>query len=189
MTCDIFRPFLSLKLSGSLDAKQARRVEAHLEKCPSCQADLVKAGKLRRLLALKRHEKPDEFFMNTFTAEFHRRVCAEMVQKPSFTQKLSELFEIVRQRMGIVSYSSAAAVAVVAICLFAVHVSTPGIPAEISKTTFVAKAAPASQADRSVVEVESRLNELVLATSQPKSVYVLDRLQYEPPHGSTVLAF
>ena len=39
------------------------------------------------------------------------------------------------------------------------------------------------------MEVESRLNQLVVASHQPKSIYVLDRVQYEPAtHGSTVLA-
>ncbi len=190
MTCDTVRPYLSLIAAGSLESSHARRVDEHLGECADCQASLAKTRKLRSLLALKRHEQPDEFFMRTFTAEFHRRVCSEMVQKPSFRQKLTELISIARQRMGIVHYSSAAALAVLVLSVFVVHISTSGISSESPKGTVIAQAASVSTEDRSVVAVESRHNELVLATGQPKSVYVLDRVQYEPAtHGSVVLAF
>jgi len=185
MTCDSIRPFLSTL--DSLDVAHAGRVNGHLAACPDCRGEVVRIRKLRNLIALKRHEKPDEFFLRTFNESFHRRLVSEMAQKPSFRVKFAELAGIVRERFGLIPLSSAA-IALVAITVFMVHISAP--MKDAPKPAVVAKAAPAPQADRSVVEVESRLNQLVVASRQSKNIYVLDRVQYEPAtHGSTVLAF
>jgi len=48
--------------------------------------------KLRRLLAVKRHERPPANYFENFLDEFHRRQRTEPLRKPGWWEQLTELF-------------------------------------------------------------------------------------------------
>ncbi len=83
MKCEKIRPLFAPFEAGGLDAGLADRVKDHLCGCPSCRGFLERTHKLRALLALKRHEQPDEFYYRTYLPEFHRRLYSNMVRPKS----------------------------------------------------------------------------------------------------------
>lgn len=50
--CRALEPLLSLHASGALEPEEAARLDAHLETCPACRADLAAARELLGLVQL-----------------------------------------------------------------------------------------------------------------------------------------
>jgi anti-sigma factor RsiW len=51
-TCRALEPLLSLHASGALEPEEAARLDAHLEGCPACRAELAAARELLGLVQL-----------------------------------------------------------------------------------------------------------------------------------------
>ncbi len=90
MKCEKVREFFPGLAANHLEGSQLDTVRMHLNGCPDCEKSFEKTKSLKALLALKRHEKPDEFFFRTYTAEFHRRLYNDLLQKQMFWNRLKE---------------------------------------------------------------------------------------------------
>jgi Putative zinc-finger len=55
----------------------AAQVRQHLADCTDCRVVEQRTGRLQRLLALKRYERPTPEYFDNFLSEFHGRVLAE----------------------------------------------------------------------------------------------------------------
>jgi hypothetical protein len=174
-------------ISPSLEDIDFKDVRTHLESCPSCQTSYSKTQKLRSLLALKRHEKPDEFFVRTFTSEVHRRVCSEMIQRPSLWTRLRQAFTWESRPVSIFAYSTVFGAIVLSLCT--VHLVTRNS----NSHSLARSTSPSVMGGEaySVVEVESRVTQLIEAeqSASGSAVYVLDRVQYDSSHGPALLHF
>src|SRR5260221_12601534 len=60
-----------------LASATAAQVRQHLADCTDCRVMEQRAGRLQRLLALKRYERPAPEYFDNFLSEFHSRVLAE----------------------------------------------------------------------------------------------------------------
>jgi hypothetical protein len=179
MKCEKARTFFPVLAVNRLQGSEKSEVEHHLKNCNSCSASLEKTRKLQALLSLKRHEQPDELFMRNFVSDFHRRLYADVVQERSRSTlwtRISEMFsfDISLIRVG----QSFAALMILGVIAFQFY------PAKSSQNGSISKN------DESVVEVESRFKELVVANNSDSSIYVLDRVAYKPSNnGPVVLQF
>jgi hypothetical protein len=186
MKCEKARTFFPILAAQRLQGSDKTEVELHVSGCPECTTALEKTRKLQSLLGLKKHEQPDEFFLRTYVSEFHRRLYTEVVQERSlgFWSKMVEKFSFQ------ISWPIAAQTLAVILVLgtighhFYFSSSSPAAVAMFKNFSKLTKT-------DSVVEVESRVNELVVSNkSDQNSVYVLDRVSYKPSNnGSVVLQF
>ena len=64
-----------------LAPETAAEVRQHLADCTDCRVQEQRAGRLQRLLALKRYERPAPEYFENFVSEFHGRLLAE-TQRP-----------------------------------------------------------------------------------------------------------
>lgn len=192
MNCQKIRQLLPAFAAQGLEGSNEHKVKAHLDHCADCKGSLAKTQKLRALLALKQHEQPDEFFFRTYLSEFHRRLYSQILQKPSFLGKLNEIFLWNRPARFLWRVSSAVLMLVLTMSFYMTYVTAPNHSTEflssgddtVRQNIGIATRAP------SVVEVESRFNQLVLADKPSHSIYVLDRLNYEPStRASAILQF
>jgi hypothetical protein len=192
MKCEKARTLFPVLAAKRLQGSEKIEVESHLTDCPSCATALEKTRKLQALLSLKRLEKPDEFFFRNYVPEFHRRLYTDVVQERSrsFWTKLREAFSFEIQ--GAFALQSVAAILLLGILGFGYHLYSPSAAQKINTSPEVAQISSASAVSgASVVEVDSRFNELVLANPSGKSsIFVLDRVAYKPSnHGPVVLQF
>src|SRR5277367_1992103 len=58
----------------------ATQVRRHLADCTDCRVFEQRAGRLQRLLTLKRYERPSPEYFDNFLSEFHDRLLAEARQ-------------------------------------------------------------------------------------------------------------
>jgi hypothetical protein len=94
----------------------AAQVRQHLADCTDCRVVEQRIGRLQRLLALKRYERPTPEYFDNFLSEFHGRVLAE-AQKIGWWEKLlghvDDLLVTESMRMWRYSFTSAVGVAAV----------------------------------------------------------------------------
>lgn len=191
--CEQVRPYLPAFAARSLEGSERLQVEQHLGHCPACEAGLARTRKLQSLLSLKRHEKPDELFIRNFLPEFHRRLFAQVAQSQSqsFWSRLKQVF-VPAEGQGMLwpSVSLGAVTALVAVSFYFAHISVQE-PVSNQVASRSEKLAPAvAENGPSVIEVATGMNQLVLDDTSSRSIYVLDRLSYEPlMHGPSVLQF
>lgn len=65
----------------------AAQMRQHLADCTDCRVLEQRAGRLQRLLALKRHERPAPEYFENFLSEFHGRLSAE-VQRAGWWERV-----------------------------------------------------------------------------------------------------
>lgn len=184
MNCEKAKAFFPLLNSTPSQDPAHQEVASHVSTCESCSVALEKTRKLQQLLALKKHEQPDEFFMRTYVSEFHRKLYADVVknQSRSIWSRIREAFTVDVEWTSVAQSMAA----VVILGVIGYHFSP------FSTSSRTANHRTNSRVSSSeVVEVESRYNELVAAKSADKSaVYVLDRVSYKPANnGPVVLQF
>lgn len=182
MNCHQAREFLPLLDAGSLDTQVTQQVSEHLQACPVCQVSLEKTRKLRAMLALKRYEQPDELFLRTFVADFHRRLDAAPAVSEGWWARLRTTFELDDRAV----MALRASVALVAVLLVLVGVHFYG-------------AMRNGTAERQVAVRRSQLPPAGLSTSpwsdvvvksDQNTVYVLDRVAYTAStHEPAILTF
>jgi hypothetical protein len=94
----------------------AAQVRQHLADCTDCRVVEQRIGRLQRLLALKRYERPAPEYFDNFLSEFHGRVVAE-AQKIGWWEKLlgrmDDLLAVQSMRVWRYSFTSAVGVAAV----------------------------------------------------------------------------
>jgi hypothetical protein len=188
MRCEKVSRHLPALVADQMDSREAVSVRKHLANCPDCAKSFEKTKSLRSLLSLKRHEKPDEFFLRNFVPEFRRRLCLEVIQKPSKWERMQELwaaFWTPSVFMRTVRYSAVVLVTlIIASVYFNRESSAPMVATHRASTTV---------SEESIVEVESSINQLAVANLQSgskESVYVMDRIEYQPAtHGSRIFTF
>jgi hypothetical protein len=192
MRCESVQKSLPAFVGNSLAGSEIKTIQEHLHTCSECQGSLAKTRKLRSLLALKRHEKPDEFFLRSFVPEFHRRLSAEIVRKPTFWTRCREAFSLDNTPaylcLRVFRYAS---VAVAALVFYTAYLSykQPSSTLVSGQKQEVEFSKQASSTD-GVVEVASHRSQLVFENRGADSVYVLDRLNYDnSTHGPIVLTF
>jgi hypothetical protein len=188
MKCDKVKTFLPSYAARSLKVRHVRGIDVHLQDCADCQKSLEKTRKLQSLLAFKREEKPDEFFLRNFLPEFHRRLYSDysdVVQKYSLWSQIREFFSLDKKVHYFFRVSSGVALLVISLSFGTVYFLK-------NKNVSHSVAAVSQSNVDSVVEVEAGINQLVVSNNQSQkgSVYVLDRVTYEPStHGPVVLSF
>jgi len=157
MKCEKARTLFPVFAAKRLQGIEKTRVESHVADCPDCSDALMKTSRLQMLLSLKRHEKPDEFFFRNYVPEFHRRLCADVVQKQSrsFWTKIRESFSF--ETNWIFAAQSFAAIFVLGIIAYHFYPAASSHKATIHQI--------ASKNSGAIIEVESRSNELVLANN------------------------
>ena len=187
MTCEKVHELLPAFDANHLASGESVLVRDHLSVCTICQGRLESTRKLRSLLALKRHEKPDEFFMRTFTAQFHQKLLSSVIRKRSVLDYAPEWLERTFRSIWL----QGAAVAALAILIFfnfyparqssesdsyagaSIHDSRPGNKSELLAMT----------------HVESVRNDLISGSDQ-HTIYVLDRVSYrKDTHEAPALTF
>lgn len=188
MKCDTVRPQLPSYAAGNLGSAETAGVDTHLAGCPECRGGLAATRKLRALLAFKRREQPDEFFFRTFLTDFHRRLISDMAHRRTPGSRVRDLLDALGVPGSLaarLAYGGAFAIFILSVALVHHSMNRPSMAP-------VAQQAEPAPAGPSVVEIDSKFNQLVLAENQgaPKSVYVLDRVAYKPAHhGSDVIEF
>jgi len=94
----------------------AAQVRRHLADCTDCRVVEQRTGRLQRLLALKRYERPSPEYFDNFLSEFHGRVLAE-AQKIGWWEKVlgrvDEFLAAESMRVWRYSFTSALGVAAV----------------------------------------------------------------------------
>jgi anti-sigma factor RsiW len=73
-TCRRLRPLLVDHASGGLPAADARRVDAHVDACAACRADLAAMRSVEHVLRAGRAVQPDEDFWRRQRQSIMRRV-------------------------------------------------------------------------------------------------------------------
>ena len=191
--CEKILPHLPDVIADELLGDQDAEIREHLAACGACRAKLESARRLQNLLALKRAERPDEFFLRNFVPEFHRRLMAEMVRKTGFWEQLGDiLLPRLEPLRGLFRYSHgfAAVATLVILCgLYAVRFPTESVAPQAPFHP-----APNTQktAGETVVEVPSQFTHLIMANNPPDQnrVYVMDRVDYKlSAHEPVVVQF
>ncbi len=128
--------------------------------------------KLRRLLAIKRRERPPQSYFDGFLSEFHRRQRAEPIRRRGWWEQLSEFF---RAEPLLAARYALATAAVLLLC------------ANIYMLAH--RPAPYAPMPPPMAFVEQRPLQVV-SNTQPSSTphYILDRINvapadYEQPRG------
>jgi predicted anti-sigma-YlaC factor YlaD len=94
----------------------AAQVRQHLADCTDCRVVEQRAGRLQRLLALKRYERPAPDYFDNFLSEFHGRISAEARKIgwwEKFLGRVDDLLAIGSMRVWRYSFTSALGVAAV----------------------------------------------------------------------------
>ena len=194
MNCKKARIYFPSFAACDLEGRAAKRVADHLMHCPDCQMSFEKTRKLRALLALKRHEQPDEFFFRTYVSEFHRRLYSEMIKRKPFWSALRAIFDRASGMSWVLRATiPVAAAMVILLGLYSSHVSQENNRAleavfRQSQAHHVAVVRSESLSSK----VHPVWNDMVL-NDRPldrNTVYVLDRIANTPAaHESIVLSF
>lgn len=178
VNCRSARPHLEDLAEGAPAKGRLEAVRAHVAGCPDCARSLERTRRLQGLLALKRHERPDEQFERNFLPEFHRRLYANIVRRRSFLSRVRSFLEFDGGMPALVrGLSLAAALGLSLLSLYTVHTSL----------STRAPAAPmvARQQLPAANEVAFRSH-----GANSAAVYVLDRVSYAPRLDETaVLSF
>jgi anti-sigma factor RsiW len=200
MNCDKARSYLpALALHGP-EGSQGNQVERHLAGCPTCQAALEKTRKLQSLFSQARHQtqlEAETEILRDFVPEFHRRLASEIItRKPTIPERLRNWllpesdgsqetsgFSVFRTP-ALMGFSACAA----ALMLIAGFVAFSSLTTSNSTGSAIVRHSSsrelpgqiASLHRGSVVEVESRWNDLVRSPGESDSIYVLDRVSYQP---------
>ena len=191
MNCKKIRPFLPLLAAHELEEPQTHEVKEHVTHCTACRQALEGTSKVQALLALKRHEQADELFLRNYLSEFHGRLYHQVLEQNSFWNRL--VADILFCRKPLVWFLRGAYLLTfffLALSLYTIHSSVENNP----QKRFSNQPADLSIAQNQifpqhVAEVESRFSHFVLAKNDANknSVYVLDRIQYEPSTDNAVL--
>ena len=194
MNCKKARTYLPSLAASGFEGRTGKRVADHLTQCPDCQMSFEKTRKLQALLALKRHEQPDEFFFRTYVSEFHRRLCSEMIRRKPFWSVLQTIFEpAIRATRVLGATLSLAAAMVILLGLYSSHVTTESnrIQQARNRESQTHRVA-AVETTSTFPKIHPVSNDIVWNnnSSDQKTVYVLDRVANTPAaHESVVLTF
>ncbi len=187
MNCKKARPLFSLLEGGELEGQVAGGVREHLESCPECRGLATRTRRVQALLALKRHEQPDEFYFRTFLSGFHRRLYADLVQRKSLWGTIRAAFEL-DQRAGFALRAATfcAGVALVTLSLYTSHLSLQTNTEQLAMNA-------ADRLSRNVARpVDPSWSGVAVADHRApaRTEYVLDRVSYSPTlHETAVLSF
>ncbi len=200
MKCEKVCLHLAAFSVGEIGEGEEKKIQEHLAGCANCRESLRTTQQLRALLALKRYERPDEFFLRTYLAEFYRRLLSGMVREVSLWTRICKIFSLGEGWKGIdLRFGWGVFVGVVFLGFYVAHVSIEkrnsahlvlGDSNGISSQIFQDGASALS--DSSPMEVASTFNHLILVDnhSNKNLIYVMDHVHYEPSsHGSVVLEF
>ena len=94
----------------------AAQVRQHLADCTDCRVVEQRIGRLQRLLALKRYERPTPEYFDNFLSEFHGRLSAEARKIgwwEKFLGRMDDFLAIGSIRIWRYSFTSAVGVAAV----------------------------------------------------------------------------
>lgn len=187
MNCKKARPLFSLLEGGELEGQVAGGVRGHLEGCSECRGLAARSRRLQALLALKRHEQPDEFYFRTFLSGFHRRLYADIVRRKSLWSTIRAALEL-DHRVGFALRAATlcAGGALVSLSLYTSHLSLQTNADQLAMNA-------SDRSSRGVAHpVESSWSEVAVADhrAQTRTKYVLDRVSYSPTlHETSVLSF
>lgn len=130
--------------------------------------------KLRRLLALKKHERPPPAYFGNFLDEFHRRQRTESLRKPGWWEQLTEFFRA--EPLLAARYALGTAVALL-LCVNAYFLTQPPLPGPVATELaatgegFSPMPPPSEYADpKPLLVTSNNLN------------YILDRVHAAPVH-------
>lgn len=145
-------------------------------------------GKLRRLLALKRHERPPQGYFDNFLTEFHRRQRAQPIRRETWWAQVVEFFR------GEPLLAARYALGTALVLLLGVNVYvlsqhgtlSPTSPTAVAEaftpqqppSVIAAKEGKAGAADRDALTTATQLASNVQYSSGPH--YILDRVNLAP---------
>jgi putative zinc finger protein len=99
-----------------LAPETAAQVRRHLGDCTDCRVLEQRDGRLQRLLALKRYERPSPEYFDNFLSEFHSRLLSETQRVGWWERMLWRLDDLVAAKsVRAWRYSFASAIAVAAV--------------------------------------------------------------------------
>src|SRR5271154_4685637 len=94
----------------------AAQVRQHLADCTDCRVLEQRTGRLQRLLALKRYERPAPEYFENFLSEFHSRLSAEARQIRWWEKALGRVDDfLAAESMRVWRYSFSSALGVAAV--------------------------------------------------------------------------
>src|SRR5712671_6357901 len=94
----------------------AAQVRQHLADCTDCRVTEQRAGRLQRLLALKRYERPSAGYFDSFLSEFHGRLSIETRQIGWWERVLGRVDDLLAaESMRVWRYSFTSALGVAAV--------------------------------------------------------------------------
>src|SRR6266404_1867244 len=94
----------------------AAQVRQHLADCTDCRVMEQRAGRLQRLLALKRYERPAPEYFDNFLSEFHGRLLTEARQIGWWERVLGRVDDfLAAESMRVWRYSFTSALGVAAV--------------------------------------------------------------------------
>jgi hypothetical protein len=188
----------------------AAQVRQHLADCTDCRVVEQRSGRLQRLLALKRYERPPPEYFDNFLSEFHGRVLAE-AQKMGWWERalgrVDDLLAIESMRVWRYSFTSALGVAAVVGLTWmglrqtgdpalaamdqttttgsSLAVAEDMLPPSHSTPQMIAASLPKSLSTASADYTSASADNVVLVPAQARVVsstprYVLDRISVTP---------
>ena len=188
----------------------AAQVRQHLADCTDCRVMEQRTGRLQRVLALKRYERPAPEYFDNFLTEFHDRLLAKVRQVGWWERALGSVDDfLAAESMRVWRYSFTSALGVAAVVgLTWMGLRQTGDPAVVASDPTVAASSSLADADAMLPPPHSTPSTIVAslpslspATSadyQPASVgnvvlvptsahadssaprYVLDRISITP---------
>jgi hypothetical protein len=188
----------------------AAQVHQHLADCTDCRVMEQRTGRLQRVLALKRYERPAPEYFDNFLSEFHGRLLAEARQVGWWERALGRVDDfLAAESMRVWRYSFTSALGVAAVVGLtwmglrqtsdpAVVASDPTVAASSSLADADAMLPPPHSTPSTIVASLPSLSPVASADYQPASVgsvvlvptsahadstaprYVLDRISVTP---------
>jgi hypothetical protein len=188
----------------------AAQVRQHLADCTDCRVMEQRTGRLQRVLALKRYERPAPEYFDNFLTEFHDRLLAKVRQVGWWERALGSVDDfLAAESMRVWRYSFTSALGVAAVVGMtwmglrqtgdpAVVASDPTVAASSSLADADAMLPPPHSTPSTIVASLPSLSPATSADYQPASVgnvvlvptsahadssaprYVLDRISITP---------
>ena len=147
----------------------------HLADCTDCRVLEQRAGRLQRLLALKRYERPTPEYFDNFLSEFHGRIQAEARKISWWERVLGRVDDfLAAESMRVWRYSFTSALGVAAV-VGLTHSTPQTIAASLPNLSSTASADYLSASAGSVVLVPAQAH-----TDSSTPGYVLDHIPVTP---------
>ena len=187
MNCQKAQQLLDDLTHERLAPATAAQVRQHLADCTDCRVMEQRTGRLQRVLALKRYERPAPEYFDNFLSEFHDRLLTEARQVGWWERALGRVDDfLAAESMRVWRYSFSSALGVAAVVgLTWMGLRQTSDPAVVASDSTVAASSSLADADTMLPPPHSTPSTIVAALPSLSPVASVD---YQPASmGSVVL--